>query len=377
MADENQFTFYRKYRPKTFGGVLNQEVIKQTLQNAIRLNKVSHAYLFAGPRGTGKTTIARLIAKSLNCEKRKDGEFEPCNSCGLCVEMNAGRAIDLMEIDAASNRGIDEIRELRDGIKFAPVKGKYKIFIIDEAHMLTPPAFNALLKTLEEPPKHAIFILATTRAEKLPATILSRVQRFDFRRITLSDIVKKLETDVREEGLKAESEALHLIAAVSEGSIRDAESLLAQVVAFEEGDTISLSDVEEVLGTVNFAKLKAWLELLASKNVAGAIAFLHQANEDGYDPSEFARLTLSALRKVMVLQIDPDLEKLFAKELSDEELNTIKRLAASFDAVKLRELVKGLMNVQYLIRRAVIPMLPLELVILETFTGEGSQAPRK
>ncbi|MFN7088813.1 MAG: DNA polymerase III subunit gamma/tau, partial [Candidatus Paceibacteria bacterium] len=239
MANEYQLALYRKYRPKTFGEVLNQAVVKQTLQNAIRLGKVSHAYLFAGPRGTGKTTIARLIAKSLNCQKRKPDESEPCNECKMCQEMNAGRALDLIEIDAASNRGIDEIRELRDGIKFSPVKGKYKVFIIDEAHMLTPPAFNALLKTLEEPPEHAIFILATTEPEKLPPTILSRVQRFDFRRISISDIIKKLQKDIKEEGLKAEPEALYLIASVSEGSIRDAESLLAQVVAFQEHNTIS------------------------------------------------------------------------------------------------------------------------------------------
>jgi len=377
MANTSELTLYRKYRPRAFAEVLNQEVVKQTIQNAIRLGRISHAYLFAGPRGTGKTTIARLLAKSLNCQHRKDGESEPCNECEMCVEMNAGRALDLIEIDAASNRGIDEIRELRDGIKFAPVKGKYKVFIIDEAHMLTTPAFNAFLKTLEEPPEHAIFVLATTEAEKLPPTILSRVQRFDFRRITVSDIIKKLASDVKSEGLHVEPDALRLIASVAEGSIRDAESLLAQVVAFEEGDTISLSDVEEVLGTINFAKLKDWLELLSRSDAAGAISFLNQAHDDGYDPAEFTHMTVSALRKVMVLQVDPALEKLFSRELPDEELQALKGFAKSFHPAKVRELVKGFMNAQYLIRRAVIPTLPIELVILETFVGDASAQENK
>lgn len=370
MPQSDRLTFYRKYRPRTFEEVLNQDVIKQTIKNAIRLGRISHAYLFAGPRGTGKTTIARLIAKSLNCENRKPGDAEPCNRCGLCEEMNAGRALDLIEIDAASSGGIDEIRELRDGIRFAPVKGKYKIFIIDEAHMLTKEASNALLKTLEEPPAHAIFVLAATEPEKLPPTILSRVQRFDFRRIILPDIIKKLEKDVRAEGLEAEPEALRVIAQSAEGSIRDAESLLAQVVAFEEGKKITLKDVEEVLGAVNFTKLKDWLMRLAKGDAAGAVEFLNKAHEEGLEMTELARATVSALRKVLVLQLEPSLSELFSRELSDEELRTLTELAATFDRMKLRELVKGLMNAQYQIRRAVIQTLPLELVIVETFAKE-------
>ncbi|MBI1974949.1 MAG: DNA polymerase III subunit gamma/tau, partial [Parcubacteria group bacterium] len=186
--------FYRKYRPKTFGEFVNQEHVKRTVQNAIQLGRVAHGYLFAGPRGTGKTTLARLIAKTVNCQNRQlNTEVEPCNTCELCLDVNHGSSFDLVEIDAASNRGIDEIRELREGIKFSPFKAKFKVFIIDEAHQLTKEAFNALLKTLEEPPEHAIFILETTEPEKLPAKITSSVQRFDFRRISVPDIISKLE----------------------------------------------------------------------------------------------------------------------------------------------------------------------------------------
>ena len=199
---------YRKYRPKTFAEVVGQEHVVQTLTNAISSGTTSHAYLFSGPRGSGKTTLARLLAKAVNCEKRQG--FEPCNKCLSCVEINEARAIDLIEIDAASNRGIDEIRELKSGIKFAPTRSKYKVFIIDESHQLSKDAANALLKILEEPPSHAIFVLATTEIHKMIPTIISRCQRFDFRKLTLPEIIKKLELIIKSEKARAEKSALEL-----------------------------------------------------------------------------------------------------------------------------------------------------------------------
>ena len=243
---------YRKYRPKTFSEVIGQEHIVQTLTNAISSDMVSHAYLFAGPRGSGKTSLARLLAKAVNCQNRKG--FEPCNKCSSCLEINQGRAIDLIEIDAASNRGIDEMRELRDGIKFSPTKLKYKVFIIDECHQLSREAANALLKTLEEPPSHAIFILATTQIHKMIPTIVSRTQRFDFRRLTFSEIIKKLEMIARTEKVKIEKPALELIASNSGGSLRDGESLLDQVLTYSRTlnkEKIEAGDIKQLLGLVD------------------------------------------------------------------------------------------------------------------------------
>ena len=223
---------YRKYRPKTFAEIVGQEYIVKILTNAIASGMISHAYLFTGPRGVGKTTLARLLAKAVNCQNRKEGEYEPCNQCESCQEINQGNSIDLIEIDAASNRGIDDIRELKNGIRFVPSKSKYKVFIIDECHQLSKDANNALLKTLEEPPSHAIFVLATTEIYKMLPTIISRCQRFDFRKLRIEEIVKRLETILKKEKIEYEEPALFLIAREATGSIRDAESLLDKVISF-------------------------------------------------------------------------------------------------------------------------------------------------
>ncbi|MGH2498786.1 MAG: DNA polymerase III subunit gamma/tau, partial [Candidatus Limnocylindria bacterium] len=242
---------YRRWRPQTFAAIVGQEHVTRTLRNAIAHGHVAHAYLLAGSRGTGKTSIARLVAKAVNCARSVDGE--PCDACESCVAIREGRYLDLIEIDAASNRGIDEMRDLRERIRFAPAQGPYKVYVIDEAHQLTSEAFNALLKTLEEPPAHAVFVLATTEAQKIPPTIVSRTQRFDLRRIPHRSIVRQLGEIAAAEGLAAEPAALEAIARHAQGSLRDAESILDQVAAFteagEEGErAVRVKDVEDLLG---------------------------------------------------------------------------------------------------------------------------------
>jgi DNA polymerase-3 subunit gamma/tau len=373
---QESLVFYRKYRPKTFAQIINQEPIKRTLQNAVCLNRIGHAYLFAGPRGTGKTTLARIFAKTVNCVKQLEirnskleiSAVEPCNSCEICEDIDSGRAPDLIEIDAASNRGIDDIRELREGIKFSPVRAKYKVFIIDEAHQLTKEAFNALLKTLEEPPSHAIFILATTEPERMPATIVSRTQRFDFRRVTVHEIEQKILAIAAAENILIEPQAAHFIASVSEGSFRDAESLFSQIISFHaQGEAITVKDIETIIGAMNFERLAALLDDLASGSAAGALRFLSYAAGEGYDSHELSRLLLGALRKILVLKIDPELSKLLAHEHTVEEMDALLEYSRKFDIKILVRLVRGVMQAHPLTKRSLIPILPLELAIIEAY----------
>jgi len=302
---------YRKYRPRSFIEVVGQEHIVQTLQNAVRTNMISHAYLFSGPRGSGKTTLARILAKAVNCQNPKDGE--PCNTCENCQEINQGRAIDLIEIDAASNRGIDEIRDLKEGIRFSPTKLKYKVFVIDESHQLTKEAANALLKTLEEPPDHAIFILATTEVHRMIPTILSRTQRFDFRKLRVEEIVKRLENITKKEGVKVEKSALELIAMNSGGALRDAESILDKVLTFHHGydtkDGVTVDMVKELLGIVDINLIAEFVDFIAEKKAGKAVDFLNQKLEEGVDPQEFAKNVVYYLRQMLLIKINPDLER--------------------------------------------------------------------
>ncbi|WP_075061546.1 DNA polymerase III subunit gamma/tau [Ornatilinea apprima] len=291
---------YRKWRPHLWDEVIGQEHVTRTLRNAIRSGRVGHAYLFSGPRGTGKTTTARLLAKAVNCLD-PDPANRPCDTCAHCVAVNEGRFLDLIEIDAASNTSVDDVRELRDKINFAPSSGQFKVYIIDEVHMLSTAAFNALLKTLEEPPAHAIFILATTEVHKIPATVLSRCQRHEFRRIPIADIVRQLQQMCDAEGFKVEPEALTLIARQSTGAMRDAISLLDQLAA--TGEEISLSVAQTVLGTATSQIVLELVEAIVNRSPAAGLNCIQHALDSGTDARQFARQMVEYLRGLLLIRM--------------------------------------------------------------------------
>ena len=366
---------YRKYRPKSFSEVCGQEHIVQTLKNAVAGDLLSHAYLFSGPRGSGKTSLARILAKAVNCKglalsERGDGKGEPCNTCESCEEINHGRAIDLIEIDAASNRGIDEMRDLREGIKFAPTKLKYKVFIIDEAHQLTKEAANALLKTLEEPPSHAMFVLATTEAHKMIPTIASRCQRFDFRKLTVPEIVGKLKEVAKAEEANIDKEALQLIALNSGGALRDALGLLDKVLTFhsvlDTKEGVAASSVKDLLGLVDFNLVGDFVQLVLEKKAGEAIDFLNKNLEKGMDPQEFTKNLIRYLRHTLVLKINPRLEQMFESELTREQLDRMGQQAEHFDEKLMPRIVESFMDAEQKMKYSSIIQLPLELAIVES-----------
>lgn len=356
---------YRKYRPKLFSEVVGQEHVVKTLTNALSRNILSHGYLFCGPHGCGKTTLARLFAKSLNCQNRKQGDFEPCCTCDSCLEINQGNAIDLIEIDAASNTGVDDIRELKEGIGFAPAKSRYKVFILDEAHQFSKHAFNALLKTLEEPPEHAIFILATTETHKMIPTILSRCQKFDFHKLTLDEIVKRLGMILQQEGIEFEKEALEMIALSADGAQRDAETLLDQALSFAGDKRITKEEVQAILGIANKSDIFEFLEILAQQKVKEAIEFINSLYFNGADLKEFTKQVLEYLRLVMLLQIDPEIKAPLFLTLSKEEKPKLLNMAKEFSQDRAKKAIESLMAAETKLKYASIIQLPLELAIID------------
>jgi len=356
---------YRKYRPQTFGEIIGQEHVVQTLTNSIKGSRISHAYLFSGPRGSGKTTIARLFAKAVNCESPRDG-FEPCNKCSSCLEITAGNSIDLVEIDAASHTGVDDVRQLIEGIKFAPVKSKYKIFIIDECHQLSKSAFNALLKTLEEPPAHAIFILATTELHKVLPTILSRCQKFDFRRLQTVEIIKKLNFISKKENIKFDDSAISLIALNSRGSFRDAESLLDECLSFSgEKGIVSSEDIKELLGIVEVGEIANFVDFLISKNTKEAINFLNLTADKGADLGEFSKTLVFYLRQQLLLKINPAFLDGQNFGFSAQEIEKMKAQTAEFDQKTLQDILEMFIDAENKIKYSSITQLPLELAVIK------------
>lgn len=291
---------YRKYRPQVWEDVVYQDQVTRVLKNAIRTNRVAHAYLFSGPRGTGKTTVARILARAVNC-LNEDLENRPCDQCANCIAVNNGQFLDLIEIDAASNTSVDDIRELRDKINFAPGVGRMKVYIIDEVHMLSTAAFNALLKTLEEPPAHAMFILATTEIHKIPATVLSRCQHHEFRRIPVAEIVRRLTKICNDEGVTADEAALTLIARQATGAMRDAISMLDQMTA--AGNNITLAEAQEILGIATNQSVVDLTDAIISRTHADGLAAIHAALDAGTDPRQFARQTVEYLRQLLMLKM--------------------------------------------------------------------------
>jgi DNA polymerase-3 subunit gamma/tau len=291
---------YRKWRPARFNQVIGQEHVTHTLQNAVAAGRIGHAYLFSGPRGTGKTTTARLLAKAANC-LHEDLTERPCDECAPCQAVDQSRFLDLIEIDAASNTGVDDIRDLRDKINFSPSQGRFKVYIIDEVHMLSTAAFNALLKTLEEPPPHAMFVLATTEEHKVPLTIKSRCQQFNFRLLTTQEIIGRLNWLTEQEDLSVEKEALLMIARHGNGSLRDAESLLDQLVTVP-GDTITLKRAQMVLGTASNAAINSLTNAVLAGDGAAGLEIIHQALGSGTDARQFAHQMVDNLRLLLLLQ---------------------------------------------------------------------------
>ena len=360
--------FYRKWRPQNLAEVVGQEQITQTLLNALKSSRVSHAYLFCGPRGTGKTSTGRILAKAVNC--LSNGKGEPCNTCPMCLSITEGRAMDVIEIDAASNTGVDDIRNLREKVNYAPNQARYKVYIIDEVHMLSTSASNALLKTLEEPPPHVIFVLATTESHKVLPTTQSRCQRFDFRRLSLADIVTKLTHICKAENINIEPTALQLIAKSATGSLRDAENLLQQLTTYY-GSEIGLHQAQAVLGITGDRRAKELVKHIVNNDISAGIATINSVNNDGLDLRQFNRELMEYLRGLLLIKTGSAESIDFAAE----DLAELKKLAAKASLSQTLKAVKlfGQLDIGF----DNYSTLPLELALVDSILTSEEAAEKE
>ncbi|MFQ5677030.1 MAG: DNA polymerase III subunit gamma/tau [bacterium] len=356
----------RKWRPMKFAEVVAQDHVTTTLSNAIKNDRLASAYLFSGPRGVGKTTTARIFAKAINCDKGPSPT--PCNKCSSCTEITASRSLDVFEIDGASNRGIDEVRNLRENLRYAASKGKHKIYIIDEVHMLTTEAFNALLKTLEEPPARVLFIFATTEQHKVPATILSRCQRYDFRRIPVNEIVAQLQNICASEKIEIDEKSLYLLAKKSEGSLRDSQSLLDQVVSFC-GQKINSKELTDLLGIIDQELFFQFSDCIANKDIAAGLALVDRVFNHGYDMAEVLRGLAEHFRNILILQTTDKIELLEGLETYSDRYKEAGRAFSETDSLRLIQLSTDTANQ---IKRSANPRLLLEMLIVKMIKMDKS-----
>jgi len=364
----------RKYRPQTFEDVLGQEHITRTLRNALTRGKVAHAYLFSGPRGVGKTTTARIFAKALNCEK---GPTEtPCGQCSRCIRISQGQSLDVLEIDGASNRGIEEIRELRSKIGFAPAEGKYKIYIIDEVHMLTDPAFNALLKTLEEPPSQVLFIFATTAPYKVPNTILSRCQSFNFRRISIEEMVEKLKKITDEEKINIDSSSLRLIAESATGSMRDAESILDQVIAYSE-NKVTAQEVRDILGLLPHEIFYQFFDNIINHNTETALKLINKLVKEGVELNKFVQDLIIYAHNASLLKVLGKDNPYSSLYFEADELDSVRGLIEKTEARTLLDIIEELKTVEEKMRFNQYPWVLLELTVVKLTHNEKKTIPQE
>lgn len=352
---------YRKFRPNEFADVKGQEPIVTTLKNQIKADRIGHAYLFCGTRGTGKTTVAKIFAKAVNCAHPTDGS--PCGECASCRAIAAGNSMNVIEIDAASNNGVDNIRDIREEVNYAPTEGRFKVYIIDEVHMLSIGAFNALLKTLEEPPAYVIFILATTEAHKIPITILSRCQRYDFRRISIDTIAARLDELIAHEGVEAEEKAVRYVAKAADGSMRDALSLLDQCIAFYLGEPLTYDHVLEVLGAVDTEIFSKLLRKLLGKDITGCIALLEEMVIQGRELGQFVLDFTWYLRNLLLLQSAEDMEDVL--DISSENLKLLREEAKLIEPDTLMRYIRICSELSNQIKYATQKRILIELALIK------------
>ncbi len=364
-------TLYRQYRPQNFAEILGQNYIKTILQNEILSHKIAHAYLFCGPRAVGKTTMARVLAKAVNCSNLKDGEYEPCNECPSCININTGRNLDIIEIDAASNTGVDNVREnIISSSRVGSNNSHFKVFIIDEVHMLSISAFNALLKVLEEPPQHVIFILCTTEIHKVPNTIISRCQRFDFKRIGVVDMVKKLDYIVHQENIKIDKSILESVARHSDGYMRDAESLLGQIISIG-GEEITQEEADLVIPKNDLNEIITLLEYLGKKDAIRAIQLVNNLADNGINLKNFVVDMVEILRKIMLGKVNPSLTSSLGLDLGESLEIKLGQVSSELSLEQIIRFIERFNAIIQEVKNSFIAQLPLELAIVEfSLAGE-------